>query len=50
MWQDFEPDMPYLIGDTQVAFSEDVLRSLCRIDRRGKHLRAIEKGRVVRVV
>lgn len=44
MWQDFEPDAPHLIGDTQVAFSRDVLRSLRKIDRQGKHLRAIVKG------
>ena len=46
MWQDLAPDELYLIGDTQVAFSKDVLYTLRRIDRQGKHLRAIEKGRI----
>jgi len=38
--------VPYLIGDMRVAFDKDVLILLRRIDRRGKHLKAIEKGRV----
>lgn len=46
MWQDFEPDALYIIGDAQVAFSKDVLNLLRKIDRQDKHLRAIEKGRV----
>jgi len=46
MWQDIEPDTPYTIGSTQVAFSEDVLRLLRKIDSRDKHWKAIEKGRV----
>jgi hypothetical protein len=46
MWQDIEPDTAYLIGDTQVAFDEGVLVILRRIDPRGKHLKAIERGRV----
>lgn len=46
MWQDIEPDAPYLIGGTQVAFDKDVLGLLRKIDPRGKHLKAIEKGRV----
>ena len=46
MWQDLEPDIPYQIGDTWIAFSKDVLTLLDRVDRQGKHLRAIEKGRV----
>ncbi len=46
MWQDFEPDVSYLIGDMQVAFSKDALGLLRKIDPQGKHLRAIEKGHV----
>jgi len=46
MWQDIEPDEPCVIGETRVAFEEDVLRLLRRIDPRGKHWKAIEKGRV----
>lgn len=46
VWQNLEPDVPYLIGDTRGAFSKNVLRSLCRFDAHGKHLKAIEKGRV----
>ena len=46
MWQDLKPDEFYLIGDTRVAFDKDVLAILSKADHRGKHLRAIEKGRV----
>lgn len=46
MWQDIEPDEPYVIGETRVAFDEDVLSLLRRTDPHGKHWRAIEKGHV----
>jgi len=46
MWENFEPDKPYSIGGRQVAFSKRVLRILQRVDLNGKHLKAIEKGRV----
>lgn len=46
MWENIEPGIPYLVGGQRVAFAKDVLKVLSRVDPRGKHWKAIEKGRV----
>ena len=46
VWDDFEPDMRYTIGDLTVTFNKRVLEDLRRADPNGKHLTAIQRGRV----
>jgi hypothetical protein len=46
VWEDFEPGIRYVVGDFTVTFNKRVLEDLRRADPNGKHLRAIQLGRV----
>lgn len=46
VWRGYEPGKPYYLGGQRVAFTQDVLRALARIDPHGRHFKAIEKGRI----
>ena len=46
VWDDFEPDIRYTIGDFTITFDKRVLEELRRADPNGKHLKAIQHGRV----
>ena len=47
-WREIQPDTIYQTADgRQVTFGEDQIQLGITYDRDGKHLRAIEKGRVL---
>ena len=46
VWDDLNPAQIYSIGGQRVSFSKLIRRMLQGVDAQGKHVKAIEKGRI----